>query len=365
MSGFASSSGAFHRPFLPPVSPVGYEGLKRADRLLKELQTQGLLIGSLSHAVWSASHIERLREHRDADILILSMDRDKHPWMREEGIDWWVTDTPHLQPTNGNPLFELSAMIRLQCFLPPGLYLPSPSLLREWRKHELDLFGESKLWTLESHRPAPLLEKFPVLKQEQFEIRWLDEKSTRAEYHKSGYKIPDHFSHFFWRSASGKRYYAGSAAEMQAMAELVEDQELIALLNLNRRRLVDGILETLIHPSIRRTPWHDSGGHPSLIEAARTTHFPLLLAWSLDKWNSCVNEMTPDDRALSEDAILSEITHLVVENNPLITLFDFQEFPSLESMITHYRNEGNLVPIFAKLCEINNKELSVDFLRKT
>ena len=74
----------------PYVSSVrGIEGMRVADRMLKEQDATGILIGGLAQSVWNKNRrLEDLEKHKDVDVLVIDdhFDIDRF----EGGIDWWL-----------------------------------------------------------------------------------------------------------------------------------------------------------------------------------------------------------------------------------------------------------------------------------
>lgn len=77
---------------LIPNAIRGMKGLLTADKILKERNSSGVLIGGLSEKICNQRRKRsELLKHKDVDVLVI----DKHFTLSEEfeaGIDWWL---PH------------------------------------------------------------------------------------------------------------------------------------------------------------------------------------------------------------------------------------------------------------------------------
>ena len=74
----------------------GLEGMKIADKILKERNARGVLIGGLSGAIWNQRRTaDELIAHKDVDVAVL----DNHFELNkpfENGIDWWLPQTKEI-----------------------------------------------------------------------------------------------------------------------------------------------------------------------------------------------------------------------------------------------------------------------------
>mgnify|MGYP001613251481 CR=1 FL=1 len=74
----------------------GLEGMKTADKILKEKNARGVLIGGLSEDIWNQRRkLDELIAHKDVDVAVL----DNHFELNEpfeHGIDWWLPQTEEL-----------------------------------------------------------------------------------------------------------------------------------------------------------------------------------------------------------------------------------------------------------------------------
>lgn len=159
-----------HAP-TPPQAVRGVEGMRVADNLLKEIGVVGMLIGGLAKELWSGvSDEEKLMEHKDVDVIVLSRDCNLHPKRWESGIDWWVSHRGEERPTNGNTV-GLLWRVQLEAHarnIPKGLYLCPSEILRESLATERRILKGYKIANARfKTAPAPL---YPVL--DEMQIRW-------------------------------------------------------------------------------------------------------------------------------------------------------------------------------------------------
>jgi len=131
---------------IPPNVITGRPGLEAADKILKEHNAIGIVIGSMSASLHNRlANEERLKKHSDVDVVVLSPDFElSEPF--EGGVDWWVSKTLTLDVitdlginenvretifVNGNDIY-LPVGIDKYSFshhLEPGLYLPDRDFL--------------------------------------------------------------------------------------------------------------------------------------------------------------------------------------------------------------------------------------------
>ncbi|MGB3241518.1 MAG: AarF/ABC1/UbiB kinase family protein, partial [Candidatus Omnitrophota bacterium] len=132
---------------VPPEAKVGLEGLKEADRILKEHGAVGIIIGSTAASLYNRRKKDKdLKKHSDIDVVVLTpASQLKKPFEKfEGGIDWWLPEDLSEGETikdaynrevkrifvNGNGVF-LRAGVEpdtklVEVDLPePGLHLPS------------------------------------------------------------------------------------------------------------------------------------------------------------------------------------------------------------------------------------------------
>ncbi|MBT4804923.1 hypothetical protein HON71_02010 [Candidatus Woesearchaeota archaeon] len=125
----------------------GLEGMKIADKVLKEKEVAGVLIGGLAEAVWNQRRkVEDLYQHKDVDVMVLSETSfDKF----EGGVDWWLPQKGRVKVNteyrrnesekqwyeNGNGVI-LSFGARGGNNLEPGLYIPDRQWVVNMREYE-------------------------------------------------------------------------------------------------------------------------------------------------------------------------------------------------------------------------------------
>jgi len=81
---------------IPEEAVRGIEGMEIADSILKERKAVGLLIGSLSKAVWNARRKkEDLEWHSDVDVIVPRGIELESPF--EGGVDWWLPKEGYLR----------------------------------------------------------------------------------------------------------------------------------------------------------------------------------------------------------------------------------------------------------------------------
>ena len=72
-----------------PDALKGFDGMILADNVLKNQESVGLLVGSLSKSVWNnRTKEEDLEKHYDTDVLVMDENFDS-----ELGIDWFLPKT--------------------------------------------------------------------------------------------------------------------------------------------------------------------------------------------------------------------------------------------------------------------------------
>lgn len=72
-----------------PNALKGFEGMLLADSALKSQNSIGLLVGSLSRAVWNRRVKEEdLEQHYDVDVMVMN-----ESFYSELGIDWFLPRT--------------------------------------------------------------------------------------------------------------------------------------------------------------------------------------------------------------------------------------------------------------------------------
>lgn len=125
----------------------GLEGMKVADKVLKEKEVAGVLIGGLAEAVWNQRRkIEDLYRHKDVDVMVLGETSfDKF----EGGVDWWLPQKARISTIgnytegerkeqwyeNGNGVILSFGAKRVQD-LEPGLYIPDNEWVIDMREYE-------------------------------------------------------------------------------------------------------------------------------------------------------------------------------------------------------------------------------------
>lgn len=120
-----------------PQAAKGLDGMLAADRLLREGDATGVLIGGLSEAVWNKRRTAaELAQHKDVDVLVLD-----HYFRIEEsfegGVDWWLPEASRYgwRWSNGNDCTLLFGVKKKQ-ELPSGLYILSPQSVLKMREYE-------------------------------------------------------------------------------------------------------------------------------------------------------------------------------------------------------------------------------------
>lgn len=167
----------------PPDAITGIEGLKVADQILKEHNAVGMLVGGLAKELWrGVVSDEKLSEHKDVDVLVLSYDCASHPEQWASGVDWWVCHNPHERPTNGNPV-GLLWRVELESHaqrIPRGLYLcPLQLLLQAIAVERSILKGHRIAGGRFKVNPAPL---YPSLHELQLRWSWASLQHPIAGY---------------------------------------------------------------------------------------------------------------------------------------------------------------------------------------
>lgn len=119
-----------------PNAVKGLEGMVDADKILKDKNAIGILIGGLSVDSWRKTNREKLRNHKDVDVMVLNQEIDFGKF--EGGVDWWLPSkygkiVDQLVWANGNNV-ELNFALRIKG--PPfsdyelsrlsGLHIPDP-----------------------------------------------------------------------------------------------------------------------------------------------------------------------------------------------------------------------------------------------
>jgi len=131
---------------VPPNAVTGKRGLEIADKILRDQNAVGIVIGSTSASLYNRlANDARLQQHKDIDVVVLSPHfKLKEPF--EGGIDWWVPKTVKVDVksdyapaegfsqeiyVNGNNIFIGAAIKTYQDLdrFESGLYLPSRDFL--------------------------------------------------------------------------------------------------------------------------------------------------------------------------------------------------------------------------------------------
>ncbi len=167
----------------PPQAVCGVEGMHFADSLLKEIGVVGMLIGGLAKELWSGvSDEEKLLEHKDVDVIVLSHNCNLHPKQWESGIDWWVSHSQEERPTNGNSV-GLLWRVQLEPHarnIPKGLYLCPSTLLRESVNAERRTLKNRRIVGARFKKfPAPL---YPQLDEMQLRWHWATNNDPVSVY---------------------------------------------------------------------------------------------------------------------------------------------------------------------------------------
>jgi SAM-dependent methyltransferase len=132
----------------PEKARKGLEGLVEADRILKECGAIGIVVGSISAALYGAdTTVSVLSGHSDVDVAVLTPGFEiREPF--EGGIDWWLPvklSPQHMIEDAGGRRVETIFVNANDCFIragmklntsymdvqemKPGLYLPKKSFL--------------------------------------------------------------------------------------------------------------------------------------------------------------------------------------------------------------------------------------------
>jgi hypothetical protein len=138
-------------PFDAPAQK-GLDGILRANRMLRERESVGILIGSLSEVIWHYDSLpESLYSYKDVDVMVLDQNF-KLEKNFEGGIDWWLPTFGEIEIDR--PGYEKH--IQLQRYwknahgvslgfgaekkveLPHGLYIMNPHQVMDMREYESD-----------------------------------------------------------------------------------------------------------------------------------------------------------------------------------------------------------------------------------
>ena len=158
-----------HAPTFPNALR-GMGGILEADKILREIEAPGVLIGGLADAVWNRKRTEaELAGHKDVDVLILKPTEKISKFYG--GIDWWLLNNIHFESiATGTGSIEnvtkqfwingcgctLKYRITSKDALEPGLHFPTPSLAVEIRMAEFlatiddrvtEISGDEELFT--------------------------------------------------------------------------------------------------------------------------------------------------------------------------------------------------------------------------
>ena len=123
-----------------PNAIRGYEGMLKADEILKQREATGVLIGSLAQGVWNMRRgKQELALHKDVDVLVPGDFKLKKDF--EGGIDWFLPISEHIVYEDGfskgkeNVVYYLNGngwivpgTVKQIGNLKPGLYIPG----RDW-----------------------------------------------------------------------------------------------------------------------------------------------------------------------------------------------------------------------------------------
>jgi hypothetical protein len=161
----------FKKPSFPNAVR-GLAGMIAADKILKEHNASGVLIGGVAEAIWNPARTEsELSAHKDVDVLVFGNTRIKK---FEGGIDWWMEDhadltNVHLSDIstaanihvvyfiNGNGVV-LTYRLKRAVTLLPGLHFLTPDCLIYIRYKEcLASIDEARI-TIETDETAYLRE---------------------------------------------------------------------------------------------------------------------------------------------------------------------------------------------------------------
>lgn len=146
-----------------PNMAKGFDGMGVADRVLREHNACGVLIGGLSEAVWNKRRTkEELAKHKDVDVLVLEEDSDIGKF--EGGIDWWLPREGKVREysafipeeidkkvrwyenaMNSRLSFGAESIMREFFPLTSGLYIPGSEWVVDMRESEAMAYIDSSI----------------------------------------------------------------------------------------------------------------------------------------------------------------------------------------------------------------------------
>ena len=129
-----------------PRAKTGLEALFGADRILKEKNAVGIVVGSMAAALWNpATTSTVLEKHDDLDVMVLSP-RTRFE-INEGGIDWWTPRERSLRLNgseiprkirywaNAHDIFIRAGILPIDTTkLAPGLYLASAAFAADFTR---------------------------------------------------------------------------------------------------------------------------------------------------------------------------------------------------------------------------------------
>ena len=173
----------FKDPEDVPMAEKGFDGILKADAILREKRSMGILIGSLADSLLKLikatnehndaeeeNILKNFTKHKDVDVLVcnahikipenlkeeLGMDSINIRGLKKEptfdrfegGIDWWIyNDNDPLMAKNGHNVGLLFNIIPLLLHeakeAKPGLYIPYPKLVIDTKIHQIKTKSEN------------------------------------------------------------------------------------------------------------------------------------------------------------------------------------------------------------------------------
>ena len=192
-----------------PEATRGLEGMLIADKMLKEKDARGILIGGCARAIWNQRRTPKeLSVHKDVDVAVLD-DSFSLEKSFAGGIDWWLPkkEVIEVKSYGGYAIgeqqwWENGNQAVLYCgfsynkdnTLAPGLYLPSPewvmlyeeavrtALVDQSISQDID---EEVLEKFRKHLSKGIHQRLPAFVAQQFSGQILAEKYSKEKYNES------------------------------------------------------------------------------------------------------------------------------------------------------------------------------------
>lgn len=152
-----------------PGAVRGLEGMSIADKILKDYDATGILIGGLSEAVWYRKETD-LSRHKDVDVLVVG---DTAISRFEGGIDWWLQRNDRY--VNGHDIGLLFS-VRQKYELPAGLYIPDPDWIADMRMHEVEGGNDLARETFRDYLCKRMKDRLPDLLKDSFKVLYTWDK---------------------------------------------------------------------------------------------------------------------------------------------------------------------------------------------